>query len=106
MTVVGASWETSTGAGDDVLEVTHDSPTGITVTRVTAADLRRIADAGELEERFGSAFGAVGLMLKLYRLAHEPALARALEDETRAALARNRELAEREHAWRQSGELG
>lgn len=86
-----ASWESSTGAGDDVLEVTDGAHgSGVTVTRVTAADLRRIADAGELEDRFGAAASTVAMALHLYRLSHEPALARAAEDAVREQLAQRR----------------
>lgn len=81
-----ASWLTSTGAGDDVLEVTHDA--GV-VSTGTAATIRRLADEGHLGV-FGDAQAEVETALRLYRLAHEPALARALEDDARAALAARR----------------
>ncbi len=78
-------WRQSTGAGDDVLEVTAPGM----VLEVTAARLRQLADTGELEV-FGDAAAEVENALHLYRLAHEPALARASEDEARAALAHRR----------------
>jgi hypothetical protein len=96
---VSVRWLTSTGAGDDVLEVTAP---GMVLT-ATAAHVRRCVDAGELEA-FGSFAGEVEAALHLYRLAHEPALARASEDDARAALARRRaqdsQLAEaRQKGW-------
>lgn len=83
-------WLTSTGAGDDVLEVTAP---GVVIT-ATASHVRGLAERGELEV-FGAAQAQVENALRLYRLAHEPALARALEDDARAALAQRRAEDER-----------
>lgn len=86
---IGAHWQQSTGAGDDVLEA-HCHALGLEVTwRVTAARLRQLAESGELN-LFGPAEAIVTQRLELYRLAHEPAAALGLEAEARAALARRR----------------
>lgn len=68
---IEAHWLTSTGAGDDVLEVT---------IRATAAQLDGVSDA-HLLVAFGSAAGVVGERLNLYRLAHLPGVAQAAEAE-------------------------
>lgn len=71
---IEAHWLTSTGSGDDVLEVT---------IRVTAAQLSGVSDA-HLLVAFGSAAAAVGERLNLYRLAHMPGVAQASEAEVLA----------------------
>lgn len=94
-------WLTSTGAGDDVLEVTG---VGFVLT-ATAAHVRRLSERGELDS-FGGAQAQVEVALELYRLAHEPAYARASEDAARAALAHRRESLKREREAREQGMLG
>lgn len=86
---IGAHWQRSTGAGDDVLEA-HCSTHGLEVSwLVTAARLRQLADADQLAI-FGPCQAIVTERLGLYRLAHEPDLARASEAEAMAALKRRR----------------
>lgn len=98
---IAASWLSSTGAGDDVLEVTMGGPVEVTM-RVNAANLRQIADTQGLEV-FGLAAGHVAGALDLYRLAHEPALAHASEDAARAALAERRASNEKLEQARRDG---
>lgn len=66
-----AHWLTSTGAGDDVLEVT---------IRATAGDLSAATEAA-IRATYGAAAGAVIERLNLYRLAHLPGVAQAAEAE-------------------------
>lgn len=80
-----ASWLQSTGAGDDVLEVTAPGM----VLEVTASRLRMLVERGELAV-FGEHTPAVLQAFDLYRLAHEPAHAKASEDAVRAQLAERR----------------
>lgn len=98
---ITARWLQSTGAGDDVLEVTVAGAVRVTM-HANAATIRQIADAGELE-RFGMAASHVGMALHLYRLAHEPDHARASEAEARAALAARNASVERQRAAREQG---
>lgn len=99
---IGAHWETSTGAGDDVLHA-HCHALGLEVDwRVTAARLRGMAEHGELDV-FGPCEAIVTDRLALYRLAHEPALAADAEATARGALAARRELAAIEARARRMG---
>lgn len=81
--MIEAHWLQSTGAGDDVLEVTF---------RATSAQLLSVSD--EDLERIVGPVGApiVREKLTLYTLAHQPAVAQASEDQARADLAARRRL--------------
>lgn len=81
---IGASWETSTGAGDDVLHVWIRERGIDQEWRTTFAELDRMPH-GRLVRTFGAAATAVAGRLTLYRLAHQPGVAEAAEARTIAA---------------------
>lgn len=81
---IGASWETSTGAGDDVLHVWLREHGLDREWRVTFAELDRLRHAA-IARTFGAAATAVQTRLELYRLAHQPGRAEAAEARTIAA---------------------
>lgn len=90
---IGASWEASTGAGDDVLHVWLNDRGIEREWRVTFAELDRMSRP-HLFRTFGAAVTAVLARLELYRLAHQPGRSAAIEATAVADHANRKRLAQ------------